>query len=67
MKARLATILAALMAVPAMAAVDSNVQAVIDNANDTFEYVLPIAIVIIGIFIGISIAMKAWKKITSKG
>jgi len=50
-----------------MAAVDSNVQAVIDNANDTFEYVLPIAIVIIGIFIGIGIAMKAWKKITSKG
>lgn len=42
---------------------NTNVVAIVDDAKATFDYVLPIALVIAGLFLAIAIGMKAMKKL----
>lgn len=43
---------------------NTNVVGIVDDAKATFDYVLPIALVIAGLFLAISIGIKAWKKLS---
>ena len=57
---------AALLAVSGQAAAvaDTNVTALIGNAEATFSYVLPIAAGILGIFLAIGIGVRVWSKVS---
>lgn len=60
-------IMALVLQVPGVLAAgtaNTNVVGIVDDAKATFDYVLPIALVIAGLFLAISIGIKAWKKLS---
>lgn len=55
--------LLALVVTPtANAAANTNVTALLDGANDTFDYALPLGLGIMGTFLAVALGRTAWKR-----